>query len=212
MTFKEARDVYWKYFISLEQQFLETGRYVEFDIVNNGKTYSIEYLKLFQAVCSEIDVVGKVLAKELDSSIKPNNKPGLNEWWFFITNVDADIIEKKCSLFGENAIQPWKGFIVVKNPNTKAKHYILEDNANTPSWWVDYNNVKHKRTDRDDGGATNYTKANLQNLLSAFAALFIIEVKLMETVSRDNGETVPLKLESQLFKEKLPFYTYYLNV
>ena len=68
MTFKEIRDIYWKYYISLENQFLETGRYVELDYVNNGKTYSMEYLKLFQAVCSEIDVMGKTLAAVLNES------------------------------------------------------------------------------------------------------------------------------------------------
>lgn len=62
MTFEEARDTYWKYYISLENQFLDTERYVEFDYINNGKAYSIEYLKLFQAVCGEVDVIGKVLA------------------------------------------------------------------------------------------------------------------------------------------------------
>lgn len=43
VTFKEIRDVYWKYYISLEEQFLKTRKYVEFDYVYNGNTYSIEY-------------------------------------------------------------------------------------------------------------------------------------------------------------------------
>ena len=56
-------NAYWKYYIALEKQFMETSRYVEFDYVNNGKAYSMEYMKLFQAVCSEIDIVGKELAR-----------------------------------------------------------------------------------------------------------------------------------------------------
>lgn len=42
----------------------------------------MEYLKLFQAVCSEIDVVGKALASIVDSSFKPTKDSGINEWWY----------------------------------------------------------------------------------------------------------------------------------
>ena len=47
---------YWNYYLELEEQFISTKKFVEFD-VSNSTTYSVEYLKLFQAVCSEIDVV-----------------------------------------------------------------------------------------------------------------------------------------------------------
>ena len=57
---------YWEYFLELEEQLIETKRYVAFDKAN-AKTYSIEYLKLYQAVCSEIDVV----AKEISSPKQP---------------------------------------------------------------------------------------------------------------------------------------------
>ena len=93
MTFKEVRDTYWKYYISLEEEFLDTSKYVEFDYINNGRTYSIEYLKLFQTVCSEIDVVGKALAKELDSTFSPTKKTGINEWWYSILENDTGIID-----------------------------------------------------------------------------------------------------------------------
>lgn len=112
MTFAEARDEYWKYYISLETQFIETGRYVEFDYINNGKTYSMEYLKLFQAVCSEVDVVGKVLASVVDPIYKSTKKTGINEWWFIITNKDISLESTKCSLFGEHDLQPWKDYRV----------------------------------------------------------------------------------------------------
>ena len=105
MTFKEARDEYWKYYISLEEQFMETRRYVEFDYINNGRTYSMEYLKLFQAVCSEIDVLGKILASIVDTSFIPTKKTGINEWWYYLYNDDATIESKKCSLFGEHSLQ-----------------------------------------------------------------------------------------------------------
>ena len=60
---------YWDYFLELEEQFIETKRFVAFDKANS-KSYSIEYLKLYQAVCSEIDVVGKEIAVAVNPTFK----------------------------------------------------------------------------------------------------------------------------------------------
>lgn len=124
---------------------------------------------------------------------------------------DTGIIDKKCALFGEHSLQPWKGFRVVKNDHEGAKKYILGDNAKTPSWWNDYNSVKHNRTGHFERHSLNYSKANLKNLFFAFAALYSLEIKLMASV-RMNNETVPTSLESHLFTEHLTFYTYLLRV
>ena len=212
MTFKEARDTYWKYYISLEDEFLLTGRYVEFDYINNGKTYSMEYLKLFQAICSEVDVVGKILAKELDDSFTPSNNTGINEWWFYICEADGGFLDTKCCLFGEHVLQPWQKYKVVRNPNEGAKKFILDEKAKTPSWWSDYNSVKHNRTGRFERHSINYAKANLRNLFYAFAALYSMEVKLMETTKKNQDDEVSTGMESQLFPEELPFYTCLLSV
>ena len=215
MTFKEAKDIYWKYYISLENQFMETGRYVELDYVHNGKTYSMEYLKLFQAVCSEIDVVGKALATVTNESFKPTKTTGINEWWYYIYNTDPTFIDRTCMLLSEHRLQPWKGFIVIKNPNNEAKRYILDESIKpkpkTPFWWIDYNSVKHNRTGRYEKNSTNYAKANLKNLLYAFAALYSLEVKLVEKTKSQREDTVPTELESRLFIEDLSFYTYLLQ-
>ena len=117
------------------------------------------------------------------------------------------------SLFGEYSMQPWKNFKVVKNPNPGAKKYILDDanKAKTPSWWNDYNSVKHNRTGIYQKHSTNYAKANLRNLFYAFSALFILDVKLMEK-HRLSKEIIPVELESKLFTDQLSFYTYLLCV
>lgn len=216
MNFKEARDDYWKYYISLEEQFVETGRYVEFDYINNGRTYSMEYLKLFQAVCSEIDVVGKAVASLVNLSFKPTKDTGINEWWYYIYSADTAIENKKCSLFGEYELYPWKTFRTIRNPNPNGKRFILDElnipKAKTPAWWNDYNSVKHNRTGHFQKHASNYAKANLRNLFYAFAALFILEVQLMERTKACSEDTVPVGLESKLFTDKLLFYTMVLNI
>ena len=51
---------YWNFFETLEDDFIETERYVSLD-EDNFDTFSIEYNRLYQSVCSEIDVVAKYL-------------------------------------------------------------------------------------------------------------------------------------------------------
>ena len=186
-------------------------RYVEFDYINNGRTYSIEYLKLFQAVCSEIDVVGKALAKELYNSFAATKNTGINEWWFNITTNDSTTLERSI-FFGERELQPWKNFIVIRNANEGVKKYVLGDKAKTPSWWNDYNSVKHNRTGRFEKHSLNYSKANLRNLVYAFAALFSLEIKLLETMRKDENDMVSTSMESRVFTEEVSFYTYLLRV
>lgn len=60
---------YWNYFLELEEEFLLTQKYVTFDKLNFN-TFSAEYIKLIQAVCSEIDVVAKEIASYFNSSLK----------------------------------------------------------------------------------------------------------------------------------------------
>ena len=64
ITLSQFIKSYWNYYLELEEQLIQTKRFVDFDI-SNYKTFSIEYLKLLQATCSEIDVVAKIIAKNL---------------------------------------------------------------------------------------------------------------------------------------------------
>ena len=72
---------YWEYFLELEEQFLETKRFVAFDKAN-AKAYSIEYLKLYQAICSEIDVVGKEIAVAINPQFKIDNNTNIKKWGY----------------------------------------------------------------------------------------------------------------------------------
>ena len=81
---------YWSYFIELEKQLISTKRFVDFDKSNN-KTFSIEYLKLLQATCSEIDVVAKIMAECFDSSFKSLNNKNIQKWGFVIQTVFPNI-------------------------------------------------------------------------------------------------------------------------
>lgn len=45
----------------------------------------------------------------------------------------------------------------------------------TPGWWRKYNDIKHRRSDRDVTGKHNYQHASLYNVLNALAALYVLE-------------------------------------
>lgn len=216
ISYKDAKDKYWKYYISLEKQFIETGRYVEFDYVNNGKTYSMEYMKIFQIVCSEIDVIGKIVAALGDNTFVATNTTGINEWWFYVTRSYPELIKRQFNLFGEITISPWDRFVVIKNPKEGGKRFILDESispkAKTPKWWNDYNSAKHNRTGKYGKYSTNYAKANLRNIFIAFSALYSLEVLLMTTLFSEQEKPISVELESKLFDEDLPFYTKLLSV
>lgn len=198
--FKKVVKNYWEYYRELEDEFLLTRRYVDFT-ENNFATYSVEYLKLYQAVCSEIDVIGKAMAQVVDPSFKPEDKQNnILKWWFKIQNeylltdgpftplnptaqvVRINMGDYKCILLGNHDFVPWANFKTESRINTKnAVYYATAEGSDTPSWWKAYNAVKHNRI--SIGSAmTNYEKANLGNLAFAFSGLYVLEKAFMDSV------------------------------
>ena len=90
MTAEEIKELYWRYYLSLEAQVVELERFIEFDLLVNGNTYSARLLELYQAICSEVDAIGKILAKECDEDPDSN----LPHWMFFDFVVYNDIIAR----------------------------------------------------------------------------------------------------------------------
>lgn len=156
---------YWNYYLRLEEDFYSTRNYVEFS-EENFQTYSIEYLKLYLSICSEIDVVGKFLAKKLNPDFDSENA-NIKTWWPEISEKltidNKNLYEKEVNFAGiSKPIKPWENF--------------NDSNENSPMWWKTYNNVKHKRTEEDESTHREYyTQANLKNVISAFAGLYILE-------------------------------------
>ena len=201
--FKNFIRNYWNYYRQLENEFLATRRYVDFN-EGNFKTYSIEFLKLYQAVCSEIDVIGKAIAGECNPKFRPEDtKNNIYKWWFEIQNKieygnDYDNVSgnrcmlklAKVCLLDEISITPWDGFEVVTYlDKNKALRYKAQSGHGAPDWWNAYNKVKHSRTyyEGDNSTERNYAKANLGNVIKAFAALYILEKSYMEVVGTQNN-------------------------
>lgn len=137
---------YWNYYLNIERSIMELENYITFD-ERNFNCFSIEFIKMFQMICSEIDVVLKLITSK--SSMKGYKEYLLNNEYKEIVNSEANLILKINLSFNPFSLL---------DLNTKLK------------WWEEYNNVKHDRLKND-----NYTQANLKNVLESLAALYILE-------------------------------------
>lgn len=187
---------YWNYYLELEDAFKQTQKYVAFDR-HNDHTYSVEYLKLIQTVCSEIDVVAKSIARHFDSNFGSIKNPSISCWGYFITKHIPQITKAQV-YFNENyVVEPWDKFGYESFVDKKgAKRYRLLSGCKSPTWWSDYNKIKHERTSRDPEGQINFEKANLKNMVLSLSALFSLEWIYMWMIHTDFGPNIQ---ESKIF-------------
>ena len=166
---------YWSYYMELETEFMNTIKYVELR-VDNYKTYSVEYLKLFQAICSEIDIMGKHMACSFASNFKVDRDTNIYKWGYEIQKIFPNIQGRVvCLKETRYELNPFKGWKYIIKTNKKGYQRIcLADESKNLFWWNDYNSVKHSRTSCDELGNLNYSKANLKNVVYSLSALYLL--------------------------------------
>lgn len=176
MNYAEFCNTYWKYYLVLEADFLRTERYVSFDLGDegNGKTYSVEYVKQYQAICSEVEAVLKLICKEITHSTE---------------EFKGNIINCSKIILNENK---WDKMV---NQEVKLRNIKLDPFANwsvtqPPSWWKTNNDVKHER---------DMKSANLENVLNALAGLFILENYLCRYIGDTQDDADAPDTASTLF-------------
>ena len=102
------------------------------------------------------------------------------------------------------SIKAWNNFATEKYTakDNSIRHRLCK-RCEVPSWWRDYNKVKHHRTSVIKKGQekNNYTKANLGNLCQAFSALYTLEIAFMELIGTKN-ELAAFADYSRLFCKK----------
>lgn len=211
MTEKEKQlndfiNSYWQYFLDLENEFANTQKYVAFDMCNKD-TYSIEYLKLFQAVCSEIDVLGKEILHYFEPEFKADGMETIKHWGYGITQYLRESLSAPVLFAGKIRLDPWAKFgyekykVTDKNGQISTR-YRMETGCVQPKWWREYNQVKHARTSCGDDGRVNYQRANFGNLIQAFAALYILEQFYMDVLIKEAKPYYPDR-DCKLF---FPYY------
>lgn len=149
MNKQEFVNKIWNYYIVLEDEFIDTQKYVELD-KNNFSAYSKTYIKLLLSIGSEIDILCKYTCKLLD---KDSNASKMNQYRNELKHLKS-ISESQvyCEQINE-ALCPWDAWTDEKSPK----------------WWRSYNNVKHDRLN------TNYFRTgNLENVLISLSALYVL--------------------------------------
>lgn len=148
--FERFTDVYWSYYRELEDDFLATRKYVSFDPPNYS-TYSIEYLKLYQATCSEINVLGKTMANTVNQGFKPDErKNNILEWRLeiqdsFLVSSGQGIAytegrpakklsEASCLFLGAAELKPWGSFRTKRYKAKNGSMRVHTVDSTVPEW------------------------------------------------------------------------------
>lgn len=180
MNREEFCRLHWSYYLVLEKDFLDTERYISFDLgdnytyggqmvtdVANSSAFSNEFIKQYQTICSEVDVILKSICRELGNS----NANSMPEYTEEVLKNWSSIPDQKVRM---NAIelQPFQ-------------NWKSTPSYNSPDWWTPYNGVKHERL-------ANFRNANLKNVANALAGLYILELYLVKFIGdRDQDVDVP---------------------
>lgn len=153
---------HWEYYLVLENDFLITERFVSFDlgenyiydgndheVAGNSMTFSNEYIKQYQAICSEVDVILKSICKELGNPTATNMKDGYTPTvlthWSAIVSQKSKI--QRCSITAickleTNAI-PFTGLVDTiqsckTRKNRKLQRCQFKKRCKCPCWFVHF--------------------------------------------------------------------------
>ena len=170
-TREEFLQRYWSYYLLLEKDCLETERYLAIDELNFS-SYSNEYIKQYQTICSEIDVIAKSFCKELDSNFRGKN---IDTYCKAIIDNNSDFSNRVIKVKNRSMeITPWQNWSYVMVAQEDAPDKPV---ATNPDWWKKYNKIKHSRTTVNNETRLPYYKlANQKNVIDALAALFQLEM------------------------------------
>lgn len=141
-------DSHWNYFLSIEQDLDRLSRFVEFD-EQNYCCYSVEIARLLIAAAAEAEVVCKQICKNSNpTTVAENIHHFRNE--ITIVHPIISCFEVCAPRFGLR-LKPWDNWSQING---------------VPEWWTAYNKIKHHRD-------SEFSRANLKNVLNAVAGLFI---------------------------------------
>lgn len=149
---------HWHYFLSIKKEIISIAEHVEIH-KENFRTFSVSLTKAYLSICSEIDVVLKLLCqnsdaekwREVQKRFPEKEYPDIDVYKTFINQQYPMFksVEINIPLYNISIV-PWKNFAQQFNPE----------------WWDKYNKVKHLRNEY-------YKNANLKNVLHSAAGLLV---------------------------------------
>lgn len=199
-NWEEYQAYFWKKYLYLEEKVMDTEKFVTF-CKSNKHTYSNAFEELLVVICTEIETV----FKEWLQINKGYIKKYLTELLKLITIEDLNkmVILKLSNI----ELKPFNdlSYLVKNNINNSDKLNGFDASKNL-KWWNAYNNIKHNKF-------TYREQANLENVLDALAALFILEslrIKNMDNSDSNDAFDCPYK-PSQLFDSNIETKRYIDN-
>jgi hypothetical protein len=139
---------HWSLFTTIDEDLKAFSRHVEFASAN-FTTYSVDLLRLYLSICSEIDVIGKLLCQRIGATL--SKRPNMDDYQRSLKPKYPNLSGLKITIRPMALeILPWDAW----NQN------------HNPDWWQKYQLVKHKRDQ-------HFADANLGNVLYASAGLLV---------------------------------------
>lgn len=150
----ENNNQFWSHYLSLENSLKEISEYISIH-KNNYKSYSFKNMQLYFAVCTDIDSIFKHIRGNL--SLQPTRQPNMGH--------HKEMLSKYFPIISDSKV-----FLDISNEKLTLQPFEpLSKKGEAFEWWSAYNDVKHQRPE-------NFHKANIENLLNAFAALHILNL------------------------------------
>ncbi|MBZ9686811.1 hypothetical protein G9F72_010790 [Clostridium estertheticum] len=187
MITTEFKKVYWKYYLILERDVVDIEPYMSFH-PDNYDCFSNELIKIYQAICSEIDVIFKEYCKYIKNKTSiAGSYCNIRDYAKYILTQHSEIVRETVHLseLRDCKLIPWEEWHF--DPDGHRSGSNLQNI--TPGWWRRYNDIKHNRSSKDANGKYNYQHASLYNILSALAALYVLEKYFYSDLAKDEAPT-----------------------
>lgn len=149
-------NLYWSYYIFLENSFLHATRYVYLSC-DNFACYSYEFNSLLLTFATEVENVIKTIYRffEINGKVKKGKPESLMQAYDEISHILFQNLTKgelpEVAVTGRSiSLSPFDGF------------------GKQSTWWSDHNAIKHDRQ-------MNLQKANMKNVINALAGIYCLD-------------------------------------
>ena len=162
-------NLYWPVYRNLEKEFLQLADYIHF-CDDQMKVYSMHIADLILRCSIEIEALSKELYNQLGGNMAPVDNQGNKRDLYFDTDC-LDLLEQKWHLSKKEIIVSATTFYFTEEKNRVLTplYKANKRGCSGSKWKQAYQAVKHDRRN-------SLKKANIENLLHAMAALYILNL------------------------------------
>ena len=149
-------------------------------------------------------MLGKELAEAISPGFVVDRNTNIKQWGYALQQVYPEMKNELVIFYGYMIQQPFKDWEYEEKITTdkggNPRRNLKKKKDKALQWWTDYNSVKHRRVGLIKG-TKNYKLANQENLVLAFAGLYVLERKFILTLM-PSAEQADVLEQSKLFSTK----------